>query len=390
MSMAADPFALLVAGSSTQHGGVGMRWRALHRALGRSHDCRVYEIACDRWNRCRQACLAEERPLPTGPGQDGELHTDWYHDRAYCDRYADSLVHDLRRADVSTVVFSGLDTYRYLVVFAAQPDFHVVYDMHNVEAPLQWAIRAALPVDSPLLGFCTEEQEKLLESAERAAVGAADELWTCTAQDEALTISTYPEAAGKLIRIIPNVVDVPQSRPDRRKEPSRVSFTGRMDYVPNLLASRVLAEEIAPLLAGHGCRLPVVVAGANLWPELFDPALLPNVRLVADPDTTADLIAGSVVAVPLTVGSGSRLKVLEAFALGAPVVSTAKGVEGLDVAEGVHYLRAETPEDFASAILVLIRDGRTRAGLVDAGWCLVRDRYSIEALGTRLEAVPLG
>ena len=100
-----------------------------------------------------------------------------------------------------------------------------------------------------------------------------------------------------------------------------------------------------------------------------------------------DVIAGSVMAVPLTVGSGSRFKILEGFALGAPVVSTAKGMEGLAASPGEHYLPAETPAEFAAAILGLVRSRRRRDALTSAAWRLVRDRYSVPALSDTLRGV---
>jgi glycosyltransferase involved in cell wall biosynthesis len=87
-----------------------------------------------------------------------------------------------------------------------------------------------------------------------------------------------------------------------------------------------------------------------------------------------------VLLVPLTLGGGSRLKILEGFALRAPVVSTAKGVEGLDVTDGVHYLRAETPAGFVDALGRVLDDERLRTRLVESAADLVRERYSVPAL----------
>jgi glycosyltransferase involved in cell wall biosynthesis len=132
--------------------------------------------------------------------------------------------------------------------------------------------------------------------------------------------------------------------------------------------------------------VPVVVCGAALAEWLPADGLPPTVRLASDPPSTAPLITGGVLLVPLTLGGGSRLKVLEGFALRAPVVSTAKGVEGLDVTAGEHYLRAETPAGFVDAVGRVLDDERLRTRLVGSAADLVRGRYSVAALRACLQA----
>jgi glycosyltransferase involved in cell wall biosynthesis len=158
-----------------------------------------------------------------------------------------------------------------------------------------------------------------------------------------------------------------------------------MDYYPNLVAARTVVDEIGPALLAAGRTLPVVVCGAALREWLAPDGLSPNVHLISDPPSTAPLIAGGVLLVPLTLGGGSRLKILEGFALRAPVVSSAKGVEGLDVTAGVHYLRADTPAEFVDALGRVLDDERLRTRLVESAAQLVHDRYSLPALRSCLQ-----
>ncbi len=88
--------------------------------------------------------------------------------------------------------------------------------------------------------------------------------------------------------------------------------------------------------------------------------------------------------VPLRKGGGTRLKILEALALGTPVVSTSKGVEGLDVEDGRHVLVADTPEAFAAATARLLAQPELRARLVAAGRQLVCERYDWRIIGEQL------
>ena len=268
---------LLVAGSCTGRGGAPMRWRALQEAISASARCVVHEIQCDRMARCREECLAGGRPEGTG----------WYGDRAHCQWYADGLIRDFRAAGVSTVVCSGMDTYRYVPRLALAGGFHVVCDAHNVEAPLFEAIRAAIPDGDPFAPFYQARATALAGTVEEAAFSAAHEVWVCSPDDERLLRASYPGAAGTPVRVVPNVVFLPPTPPATppAQTVARVSYTGRMDYYPNVQAARALVDDIAPLLARARCPVPVVIAGARLVHQFRRRQLPSNVKLYSDPDS---------------------------------------------------------------------------------------------------------
>jgi glycosyltransferase involved in cell wall biosynthesis len=377
----ADAATLILTSNTEQHlGGQLLRWRALRQALSRHGGATLLAVECGRWfGSCTQSCRTTGRPP-------GSAAPSWYFDQAFCGEYAADLARRCARTGIGTVVCSGMETHGYAVALAATGTLRVVYDMHNVELPLHTEIHAA-SLDEPLYSlFYTAEHLPLVAAAEGAAVAAADEVWTCSPQDRLLLAATYPGTPLEKIRVVPNAVQVPAA--PQRGTPQRICFPGRFDYFPNIDAGRTLAYRIAPLVEAAGHDVPVLLAGARAG-DVFDAATLPgNVRLVTSPPTTADLIGGSVMAVPLTIGSGSRFKVLEAFALGAPVVSTPKGVEGLGLTAGLHYLPATEPAGFAAAISSLLRDGDRRDRLVDAAFDLVRQRYSIDALGRVFDLSP--
>ena len=97
-----------------------------------------------------------------------------------------------------------------------------------------------------------------------------------------------------------------------------------------------------------------------------------------------------VYAIPLRVGSGTRLKVFEAMAMGRPIVSTALGVEGLAVTDGVDYLAADTAASFAAAVLALLDDAGRRAAVAAAARRLVVQHFSWEQVTKRFETVCAG
>jgi glycosyltransferase involved in cell wall biosynthesis len=106
-----------------------------------------------------------------------------------------------------------------------------------------------------------------------------------------------------------------------------------------------------------------------------------NVALTGFVDDVRPLIArswGSVV--PLHTGGGTRLKILEAMALGTPVVATPKGAEGLDVQDGEHILIADTPETFAQQVIHLLKKPELRQQLADNAHQLIREKYDWEVV----------
>ena len=113
----------------------------------------------------------------------------------------------------------------------------------------------------------------------------------------------------------------------------------------------------------------------------------PFVDIVADPADLAPLYrAADMVLLPLSEGGGSRIKVLEALAVGVPVVATAKAVEGLDLHPGRHYLAAETPRDFAAAAERLVREPDLGEQLREEGRAFVQAAHGQDAITGNVRA----
>lgn len=220
------------------------------------------------------------------------------------------------------------------------------------------------------------------------------ELRLCRASDHVVCVSEHDRnllvADGvppDRIEIIPHGVDLAAFR-DAEPVPVRERFGlpvdcrvlvyhGTYRYPPNLEAIRFLAREILPLLDGDFRVLAV-----GLHPPDRSPA--PEVLFTGPVDDLPGVLKGADLAVvPLRQGGGTRMKVLDYFAAGIPLVSTAKGVEGLGLEAGHEYLQADSPGEFADAIRGLINDENRRAALVRAGaafvadldWQRIGDRY---------------
>jgi glycosyltransferase involved in cell wall biosynthesis len=168
--------------------------------------------------------------------------------------------------------------------------------------------------------------------------------------------------------------------------PNRLVFTATMNYGPNAEAAIHFATHIWPQvraaipdatlkIVGHGPPAPVRQLGQR-----------PGITVTGSvPDVRPYLASAQAVVVPLRIGGGTRLKIVEALAMAKPVVTTTLGAEGLAVEPGRHLLIADDPDAFASDVIALLRDPARRASLAHAGRALVEERYDWGAIGAQLD-----
>lgn len=189
------------------------------------------------------------------------------------------------------------------------------------------------------------------------------------------------------VRIIPNAVDY-SSYDDRSFEPARPNtliFSGALTYLANYDAVSYFLNEIFPLISAEVPDLEFRITGRNTGLDLTSLPYYPGVKYTGHVEDISPVVAGSWVSVvPLRLGGGTRLKILEAMALGTPVVSTSKGAEGLEVEDGQHILIADTPEVFAKRTVDLLRSSDLRTKLSDSGRRLVKKHYDWTVVGEQL------
>ncbi|MCC7369122.1 MAG: glycosyltransferase [Chloroflexi bacterium] len=186
--------------------------------------------------------------------------------------------------------------------------------------------------------------------------------------------------------VIPNGVDLGQYAHLRETPvPGALIFPGALTYSANLSGADWFLREVFVKLKtlAPDCRLNITgqTAGVDLnqLPQMDGYTITGYV-----PDIRPVIARSMVTVVPLLVGGGTRLKILESLAIGTPVVSTSKGAQGLDVRDGEHLLIADTADAFAASVQALLQDTDLRARLVASGRRLVRERYSWDAIGPRL------
>jgi glycosyltransferase involved in cell wall biosynthesis len=192
---------------------------------------------------------------------------------------------------------------------------------------------------------------------------------------------------------IHNAVAVPNTygRPERSlgREGMTTSpvilFQGSLHYGPNIDAVDWLIDDVAPhlweQLPGAQIRL-VGTTSPGIEDRHRPPAVVVAGRVIGP-----ELARADIAVVPLRIGSGTRLKILESFAHRIPVVSTTVGADGLDVEDGVHLLIADRPEEFARACRRLTDDQALARRLVEAAERLYLERYEWSVAKRKIEQV---
>lgn len=210
--------------------------------------------------------------------------------------------------------------------------------------------------------------------------------FVCSDRDKTYLHEMAPQAQ---IRTIPNGVDVEYfgdrswfDPVEHAQEPHAIIFVGMLDYGPGGVGVRYFCQDILPLLQQEIPDIRFYAVGQN--PPAYLQTLAshnPNIVLTGRvPDIRPYAAKAKVFVVPLKSGSGTRLKILDAMAMGIPVVSTSIGAEGLEVRSGEQLFLADTPETFASAILKLLKDDELAAAIRRNATNFVRETYSWEKI----------
>ncbi|MDP6539214.1 MAG: glycosyltransferase family 4 protein [Planctomycetota bacterium] len=263
----------------------------------------------------------------------------------------------------------------------------VVLDTHN----LYWVFyeRAAALSRNPLMTALERREARLLARREPEVFRAARAVLVCSETERQLVLARDPSLR---VEVVPNGADCARlvARPPDPSGPGgRLCFVGDMAYAPNADGARWFIDEVLPLLRGRVEGLSFTVVGKDPPPDLVECARRhPDVEVtgfVRDP--AQRLARADLCVVPLRLGAGTRLKILEAFALGLPTVSTRLGAEGIDCVDGEDLVLADEPAEFADAVARLAADPDLRRSLGAAGRRTVEDRYDWAVIGEGLVGI---
>ena len=209
------------------------------------------------------------------------------------------------------------------------------------------------------------EGRKLLREEHRLA--RAFEMCTATTRAEWETLESY--GTGVPTDWFPNGVDAEYFSPDGESyDADTISFIGRMDYYPNQECMFDFCARVWPLLRARREKLKLLIVGANPSQSVRALENLPGVTVTGSvPDVRPYVRRSAVMVAPLNIARGTQNKILEAMAMGVPVVSSVVAAGGVDAVPGEHLLTASTPSEYAEAILRVVGDPAERARLATAG-----------------------
>jgi glycosyltransferase involved in cell wall biosynthesis len=218
---------------------------------------------------------------------------------------------------------------------------------------------------------------------ERRWYGYADRiLITSPADRDALSRSVSKER----LTVIPNGVDLEYLAYRPEPTPGRIVFTGNMSWPPNEDAAEYFAREALPMIQKRYSRAEFWVVGAEPSPKVLALAGIPGVRVTGTvPDLREWIWSASVYVSPLRFGAGVKNKILEAMALGPPIVATPKSLTGTPLRHGRELLVAESAVEMAEAVLRLWGDDELRHSLSKNARRQVEIAYSWESIAERYE-----
>jgi sugar transferase (PEP-CTERM/EpsH1 system associated) len=308
-------------------------------------------------------------------------------------RSASQLANLLRRRRFDTVQLEGVQLSNYLRVIQAVPDpAAILVDWHNIESELMW--RYSENESMWAKRMVARRTAALLQRTEKALLEGCRAHTVVSERERKKLLSRSPSAN---LHVIPNGVDTDFFSPNtiaqlqdnaRGGVPRRsILFVGSMDYHANIDAALWFAREVWPTIAQKYPELELNIVGRHPTSAVQRLAS-ERVRISGTVEDVRPFYASSIaVVVPLRVGSGTRLKILEAMAAGVPVVSTSLGAEGLDATHDVHLLVANTEREIIAALDRILGSAETSARLTGAARDLVVRLYDWTAVGEQLYGI---
>jgi len=245
----------------------------------------------------------------------------------------------------------------------------VVVDLDDLEHRVKWrTLKLSSWYPTIIFDYANIWKQRMFE---RRLCKRAASVLVCSEDDRQIL-------AHNNVRVLPNCVDVSEGTLDGvRGNPYRLLYVGNFKYAPNVDATLFFCKSILPHIRRVEPRAHVYIVGRAPPKEIS--ALHTGVDVIVTgtvPDVTPYFNESGVVIVPLRVGGGTRVKILEAFAHRKAVVSTRIGAEGLQVEDGIHLYLADKPADFASRCVKLMGDSPARRALGEAGRRLVETHYN--------------
>jgi len=384
------------------HAGGTLRTNGLLRAVhAAGHEVHLLSFAEPGWEQHRarlaEFCASVETVPPPRRTARQRLRDLLLSDRADMEGrcaspdYAHALTSLLARRAFDLIQIESLEMAAFLPTLQrAAPTTPLIYDAFNAEYEMQRSVHEAERADPRRLPGAVYSwvQWRRLQRFERQVCGAAARVIAVSEADAAALERLAP---GCAVRVVPNGIDAAfYAERDSTLDlgPAALVFTGTMGYRPNVDAALWFAEQVLGRVCGGAPQARFFVVGSqpharlNALRERDDTQVTGFVA-----DVRPFLHAAAVYVAPLRMGSGTRLKLLQAMAAGRPVVSTTLGAAGLDARDGEHLRLADSATEFARAVVDLLSDRDEACRLGRAGAAYVQAHYDWRVIAPRLLAI---
>jgi sugar transferase (PEP-CTERM/EpsH1 system associated) len=287
-----------------------------------------------------------------------------------------AIINQLSKGNIDLVHIDMLPLGGYLDIIS-QP---TLLNAHNVESAL--LKRKAESLKNGPTQWYFANQAARLERFEQMVVSKVNHVVACSDEDRVILQSLVP---GSSVSVVPNGVDTDFYSPGgiSQIDTTRLVFIGGMNWFPNKDAVVWFDDKIQNKVLQLDPAVTLDVIGRKDGEMKLQHQDSITMHGFVD-DVRPYLEHAAVVIVPIRVGGGTRLKVLEAMSMGKAMVSTSIGAEGIRVEHGKNVLIADTPEEFAQAVYTLLQDAELRDRLGKAARELVTAQYQWEVIGERL------
>lgn len=291
-------------------------------------------------------------------------------------RISEHLARD--QYDIVQVEFANMGSYQYSQS-GSRPV--LVLDEHNIEFDLQR--RTAGSSDGLMRRVYSSLNWRKLEREEKKAWARFDGVVLTSVRDQELVVE-FSSAIRSTV--VPNGVDLEQFQASTSvPDPDTLLFFGANNYFPNHDALIYFIDEILPKVIERRPNVKLSIVGPGVQPAVFAKQSR-HVEIVGFvDDLMPHLERASVVVVPLRIGGGTRLKIVEAMAKSKAIVSTRIGAEGIDLSHDENVLLADTPATFAEQIVRVLNEPELARKLGRRARALAEDRYSWTAVVRQLE-----
>src|SRR3990170_426024 len=282
---------------------------------------------------------------------------------------------------IDVVYFDTIDLAQYASCIG---DLRSLMNHHNVESSL--LLRRAKATRNPMEKLYIYIQVMKLRSYESANLIHFHVNLAVSEVDKSELKSIAPEAR---VEVIPNGVDTSYFRRQScsiRK--NNLVFAGGMNWFPNRDAVLYFLKDIWPLISLTVPDISLTLIGRNPPKKAIEMSKMENIEVLGFVDDVRPYLAQAIACiVPIRVGGGTRLKILDDLACGRAVISTSVGCEGIDVTPGRNILIGDSPREFADQVIKVCTDAKLVMSLGMEGRKLVEEKYSWNLIGERLNAI---